>query len=551
MLQSLYIRNYALIEEIEIQFSQGLTTITGETGAGKSIMLDALGLVMGKRADVKALADESQKCIVEARYDIMKLNLKSFFDENELDYAEELIIRREVLPSGKSRAFVNDTPATLDVLQELSNALVDLHQQFDTLDLYKTSFQIGVLDALSKNQDLVHSYQNQLKSYREAKSRLSQLEASQQKAVTESEFVKYQLEELQKARLQENEYETLEQELDVLLSSEDIKSVSMEIFKTLDSSDQSINSVLADLVRHSQNLGSKDKRFQTIGERLHSILEDLKDLASESEDIFERTEFDEKRIQFVQDRMGVIHKLFKKHQVATSSELLQYEEDLAQKLSGFENLDEEIESLRSGLKGIETELKEKAEKISIQRKAAVAPMRTSLLNILAELAMPSAEFNVVFELSSKFLDSGTDQVEFYFSANKGVKPQALRSVASGGETSRFALALKSIMAQSVALSTMIFDEIDTGVSGEVAHKMGLILQELSKNQQVIVITHSPQIAAKGDYQFFVYKQEGEQKTRSLIKALNREERIVEIAKMMSGANPENAALENARILLGY
>lgn len=537
------------MDEVEISFAPGLNTITGETGAGKSIMLGALGLVMGKRSDVKALADESSKCVVEAKYDVKSLSLNAYFEQNDLDYSDELIVRREVLPSGKSRAFINDSPVTLDVLQDLSEILLDIHQQFDTLELYKASFQINVLDALAGNKELLDGYHRLLASYKTQQKKLDTLEAAQSQASKEYDFVKYQLEEIKAIQLEDGEYEQLEEELKILLSAEDIKATASAIFRAVDADEQSISGTLADLIRQAQHLASKDKRFDQLGNRLESVREELKDIAGEAEDIFEKTEFDEARINFVQERIGVIHKLLKKHQMQSTEELLQLEQSLSRKLSEFDNLDEEIAGVKKETSRLYGEVLEVAGQLSERRKAVVPKLRSSLLTILSDLAMPSADFEVKFTHLEVPGEYGTDQAEFYFSANKGGKLQALKQVASGGETSRFALALKSIIAHSMALSTMLFDEIDTGVSGEVAHKMGLILKDMSSSRQIITITHSPQIASKGEHHLFVYKEEGEEKTSSKIKVLNREERIIEIAKMMSGDKPGEAAMENARVLL--
>ena len=550
MLKSLYVKNYALIDEADINFAPGLNIITGETGAGKSIMLGAIGLIMGNRADIKALADQSGKCIVEAKYDVTSLGLQAYFEENDLEYHTELIVRREVLPSGKSRAFINDSPVTLDVLQELSDGLLDLHQQFDTLDLYKSSFQIRVLDALANNSSLLDQYRAALSDYKKISQKLEELEKNRKQASAEYDFVKYQLDEVLNLKLENEEFETLEEELEVLLSSEDIKATSMLIYKSLDGEEKSMNTLLSDLVRQAQHLAPRDKRFAELGDRLASCLEEFKDIASESEDIFEKTEFDEKRINYVQDRIASIHKLLKKHQMNSSKELLDLIDDLASKLTAFDHLDVEIEQSKAAIALAVEHLSSLSTSLSEKRKGIIPQLKSGLLAVLMELAMPSADFDVVMKHAESFGEVGNDLVEFMFSANKGGRMLPLKQVASGGETSRFALALKSIIAKSMHLSTMIFDEIDTGVSGEVAHKMGLIMQELSKTHQIIIITHSPQIAAKGDLHLFVYKVEGENKTSSLVKALDKEARVVELSKMLSGDKPSEAAIANARSLLG-
>ena len=372
MLKSLYVKNYALIEELEIDFSDKLNIITGETGAGKSIMLGALGLVMGKRADVKVLADEQTKCIVEARYDISKDGLQAFFEENDLEYSDELIIRREILPSGKSRAFVNDSPGTLDVLAALSDGLIDLHQQFDTLDLYKTSFQVKVLDALAGNKDNLQVYQTTLKSYRNTKNELLELKSNRNSKAKELDFLKYQLGELDQVKLQENEYEILEEELEVLSNTEGIKSVSMAIYNGLEQGEPAVLSFLQDLIRQTGSMQSKDKRFVSVHERLIAVAEEIKDLASEAERIFDHSDFDQKRTNYVQERLASIHKLLKKHQLATSAELLQLMEDTSNNIKSIDVSDEVIEGLELKLEKIEVELEKNAKSLT-QKRIAIVP----------------------------------------------------------------------------------------------------------------------------------------------------------------------------------
>lgn len=549
MLKSLYVKNYALIDELEIDFSERLNIITGETGAGKSIMLGALGLIMGKRADVKVLADETNKCVVEAKFDIKQDGLQNYFEDNDLEYADELIIRREILPSGKSRAFINDSPATLDILQQLSDGLIDLHQQFDTLDLYKTSFQIKVLDALAGNAQVLKDYQALLIQYRTKVTGLKKLISERDLKSKELDFLKYQLSELSQIKLQKGEYETLEEELDVLSSSEEIKSVALLLSNGLEQQEPSVISTIQEMVRQTSFIREKDKRFVALHDRLVVILEEAKDIANDAERIFESTEYDGKRIDFVQERLAVIHKMFKKHQANSSEELLSIIEGIELKIREIDGSDETITQYEMEIQKIEKDLENLAATLSKSRQGVIKGLTTNLLKVLSEMAMGGASFEVEVKNQAQFLDTGKDQVEFFFSANKGSKLQKLKDVASGGETSRFALAVKSIIANAMHLSTMIFDEIDTGISGEVAHRMGEIMKQLSEKHQIITITHSPQIAAKADNHYFVFKQEDGKRTNSAIKLLDEENKVMEIAKMLSGAKPSDAAIANARSLI--
>ncbi|HPN70954.1 MAG TPA: DNA repair protein RecN, partial [Saprospiraceae bacterium] len=546
---SLYVKNYALIDELEIDFSERLNIITGETGAGKSIMLGALGLIMGKRADVKVLADETNKCIVEAKFDITQDGLQNYFEDNDLEYADELIIRREILPTGKSRAFINDSPATLDILQQLSDGLIDLHQQFDTLDLYKTSFQIKVLDALADNAQVLRDYQALLIQYRTKVTSLKKLISERDLKSKELDFLKYQLSELSQIKLQKGEYESLEEELDVLSSNEEIKSVALLLSNGLEQQEPSVISIVQEMVRQTASIQEKDKRFIALHDRLVVILEEVKDIANDAERIFEGTEYDGKRIDFVQERLAVIHKMFKKHQANTSEELLNTIEGIELKIKEIDGSDETITQFELQIQKMEQDLEKFASTLTKSRQGVVKGLTANILKVLSEMAMAGATFEVEIKSQPQFLDTGKDQVEFFFSANKGSKLQRLKDVASGGETSRFALAVKSIIANAMHLSTMIFDEIDTGISGEVAHRMGEIMKQLSEKHQIITITHSPQIAAKADNHYFVFKQEDGKRTNSAIKLLDEENKVMEIAKMLSGAKPSEAAIANAKSLI--
>lgn len=549
MIDSLHIKNYALINEINIDFSKGLNIITGETGAGKSILLGALGLIMGKRADTKVLFDLNEKCIVEARFDIKPYDLISYFKENDLEYFDELIIRREIAQSGKSRAFINDSPATLDILQELSGRLVDLHQQFDMLDIHKPSFQMEIIDALAVNEEIIGRYSNLHKEFKVKESILKQLIKDAASQAQELEFTKFQYNELAAIKIEADEYEDLGVELDLLTSTEDIKQTSSAIFRALDEGEKSVIAILQDLNRKTGHILNKDKRFELLDTRLTAAAEELRDISAESEDIFENTEYDARRVEFIQERLGTLHRAFKKYNVGSSQELIDRLDSLESKVTKILGSDEEVNVLTNECKELRENLLKIAQEVTSSREKVVPTFQQNVTTVLDELSIKNASFEVKVTKRQDFGESGCDIIEYFFAANKGGKLQPLKDVASGGEISRLTLAIKSIVAKAIHLPTMIFDEIDMGISGDVAAKMGIILQELSKNHQIISITHSPQIASKANKHFFVYKQDVDNKTRSAIKTLDKSGKIYEIAKMLSTDPPSDAALLNAKELI--
>lgn len=549
MIDSLHIKNYALINEINIDFNKGLNIITGETGAGKSILLGALGLIMGKRADTKVLFDQNEKCIVEARFDIAPYDLLPYFSDNDLEYFDELIIRREIAPSGKSRAFINDSPATLDILQELSSKLVDLHQQFDMLDIHKPSFQMEIIDALASNNNLLREYASQLKEYKSEENQLKKLINDAALQAQELEFAQFQYNEIASLKIEVDEYELLGAELDILTSTEDIKHTSSTIFRTLDEGDKSIISTIQEINRKAANIMHKDKRFESLDARLTAVAEELRDISSESEDIFENTEYDGKRVDFIQERLGTLHRAFKKYNVEKTEELLAKLLSFELRISKILGSEDEIITLTNLCNKLKVNLLEVADHISTNRKKIIPQFQNQVTAILEDLSIKNANFEVKVTHRSDFGEKGCDIIEYYFAANKGGKLLPLKEVASGGEISRLTLAIKSIVANAIHLPTMIFDEIDMGISGDVAAKMGFILQQLSKKHQIISITHSPQIASKANEHFFVYKIEVDNVTRSAIKTLDKNGRTYEIAKMLSSDPPSAAALVNAKELI--
>lgn len=550
MIQSLHIKNYALIEALDIKFPAGLTIITGETGAGKSILLGALGLIMGERADTKALYDTDKKCVIEGRFAIDTYKLQDFFAEADLDYEPELIIRREITPSGKSRAFVNDTPANLKVLQQLSASLIDLHQQFDTLDIHQMGFQLRLLDALADNGDKLTTYQKRFRSYRQDQQQLHRLQTDNASANRELEFIRFQLDELLEAELIDGEQEKIEGELASLTHAEETKKVSGEAFQFLCETEPSILSQLQTLSQSLQDAAKVDATVEQLRQRLQGIIAETEDLGGELERHAEATEYDPERIQELQARIDLIYRLEKKHSVSSIGELLELQAQWEGQLGTYQNIDAEIERLSAALVAHETALLKAAGTIS-QRRQKVAPkFAKQVAQTLQELAMPAAQLVVDFQPTETLQLTGTDDVQFLFSANKGSEPKPIKHVASGGELSRLTLVTKSLVASAMALPTLIFDEIDAGVSGDVALKMGQILSKLSEHHQVVVITHSPQVAAQANEHLFVYKKEVANRTTTKVRGLTSDERVRAIATMLSQNPPSESALENARELIG-
>lgn len=549
MIKSLQIRNYAIIESLEVNFSKGLTIVTGETGAGKSILLGALNLILGNRADLKALYNEAEKCIVEAQFDVSPYDLKVFFQDNEIDYDDETVIRREILPSGKSRAFINDTPVNLNVLQQLSSALIDLHEQFDTLDIHNVSFQLRMIDALADNKRLVAGYEEEFRQYQADKRRLGNLINRNEASAKEVDFLQFQLEEFNKAELAEDEQDKLEKELSVLAHAEEIKRTMSAAFQYLSENEQSLVSQMEELGVTLHQIGKYDPKLANLSEKYDGLTEELKDIASEFETIAEVTEYDPERIIEIQARLDVIYRLQNKHKVASVKELLDIQYNLQQQLGAFGDLSTEIETLRLRIVEQETHLWEAAQTLSERRKQVIEGFENKVKEMLHQLAMESAVLKVELRPLSDLGPSGIDDIAFLFAANKGSRLQQIKDVASGGEMSRLTLITKSLVASAIPLPTLIFDEIDSGISGDVALRMGNILRRLSNHHQVVTITHSAQVASKADVHYFVYKTELEERTITKVRLLNQDERIRSIATMLSQNPPSDAAIENARQLM--
>ena len=550
MLKRLHIRNYALIDQLEINFSERLTIITGETGAGKSILLGALGLIMGERADTKVFYNDAEKCVVEAFFDVSEYDLREFFETHELDYDPEVVIRRELSPTGKSRAFVNDTPANNQVLQRLTENLIDLHQQFDTLDIHNVNFQLRMIDALADNALILKEYQQGYRQYAADKKRLSDLVIRSNSSAKEMEFLRFQLEELQSAGLTEGEQETLEGELDQLSNAEDIKRSYGAAYSHLSESEISLVGQLQELARSISPTRKLSPQLSALSERMDAFIIELQDLAKDFERIAEGTEHDPQRIAEAQERLNIMYKLLKKHGVSSATELLEIQTDLEQQTAGYSNLDSEIARLEKIIATQEKALRTSASTLSKRRRAVPASFEERVQVMLTQLSMPHARLRVDIADTAALTPTGLDDVQFLFSTNIGARYLPIKDVASGGELSRLTLCTKSLVADAIPLPTLIFDEIDSGISGDVSLKMGLILKELSARHQVISITHTPQIAARADTHYFVYKKVEGQRSVTNVRLLEPDERIRSIAVMLSGNPPSEAALATARELVG-
>ena len=548
MLKNLNILNYALIETLEMEPAGGLNMITGETGAGKSILLGAVGLLLGNRSDTRSLFDESKKCIIEGSFDVGAYGLLDFFTAEDLDYDEVCIIRREILPSGKSRAFINDTPVRLETLKGLGRSLVDIHSQHDNLLLAALDYQLALIDAFAGTEDEMKAYREKYRNYNDAKEAFEKLSSEAFELRKEADFNEFQLDELAAVKLVEGEQRELEEEQDILDNAEEIKG---KIHETLQFLNAEQYGGMAMLVEANQALGQLSRyghKFEELKERFNSVLIELGDIADALEGEGNALEVDFEKLEMIRNRLSKIYQLQQKHGVSTVEELIQIESDLASKAFQLDHLDEEIEKRRKEMERKWVELKEIGTLLSKKRKAAFGPFSTNIQQLLAQLGMEETVLQVIGNAVDP-LPSGMDEIEILFTANKGSKPQPIRHVASGGEFSRLMFAIKYIMAHKMALPTLIFDEIDTGISGEVAFKMVGMMQEIAKSHQVICISHLPQVAAKGEKHYFVYKDNSSERTVSKIRLLSSDEREEEIAKMIAGSNPSAAAFKSARELL--
>lgn len=550
MLRSLGIKNYAIIKELDLEFKKGLNIITGETGAGKSIIIGALNLILGKRADKKVLFIPDQKCIVEGVIDIGDYELKSFFNENDLDYDDELIIRREISTAGKSRAFINDTPVNLTTLSELGNAIIDLHQQFATLEIHRPAFQIKVVDQIAENKTTLDKYRAEYKNYKKEADELDRITNADHNSKKEADYLKFQLDELLKANLQVGEKEKLQHDLGKLTHAEDIQRVCNESSLIIDQGEGNLIDKLRSIYRSVSALQKANKEYEAIAQRVEATITELEDISSTLSDSSSNVIYNPEQIIELQDRLDLINSLESKHNAPNETGLLELQTDLENRLSGIEDIDARIEELKISIEKRKAKLQTLANKLTSSRKKAAPKVKKHVDKLLNELSMPHASLSVELEVAEKFSSTGKDQIKFMFSSNKGAKPQLLKDIASGGELARLNLSIKSLIADKMKLPSLVFDEIDTGISGAVALKMGDVLSDLSKNHQIISITHSPQVASKADEHLFVYKVIEGKTTVTKVKSLESEERVEELAKMLSGDPPSKSAISNAEELIG-
>jgi len=549
MLQSIYIRNYALISELEIDFNKGLNIITGETGAGKSILMGALSLILGQRADTSVLKDKSQKCLVEAKFQIKNYQLKGFFTQNDLDYEDITTIRREITDNGKSRAFINDTPVNLNILKDLSGFLIDIHSQHESLFLGDDHFQLALVDSFANHQDLLDNYYKLFTQYNQLSDEYNTLLKNADKAKSDLDYYQFQYEQLEALKLIDGEQETLEDELEQLTHAEEIKLNLSNAYNLLTGEEISVISNLKQAKSSIESISKYIKEEEELTKRFESVYIELNDLTSELEKINNRIEHDPERIEFIRERLDNIYSLQQKHKVSTIAELIHIKNDLQQKIELIISYDFETEKIKKKIDGLKNELDVLANQISQNRKEVSPTIERKIVEMLQLLGIPNAAFKVQQIESDIFLATGKETIKFLFSANKNVALEDLSKVASGGEISRLMLSIKSLIVETKTLPTIIFDEIDTGTSGEIADKMGAIIKRMSGKIQVVNITHLPQIASKGDYHYLVYKKDNHETTNTYIKLLNQEERITEIAKMLSGEALSEAAIQNAKVLL--
>ncbi len=549
MLKQLSIKNFALIDRVEIDFYSGLSVITGETGAGKSILLGALGLILGNRADHSVLKDSSKKCIVEGSFKLENYALQKFFDENNLDYSDESILRREINGNGKSRSFINDTPCTLDVLKKLGVQLIDIHSQEQTLQINDATFQLKIIDALAGSADLLQAYKLNFKNYSDLKKKISTFQADLAEAKQQEDYLNFQFEELAKLNLQEGENETLEQEQRRFANSEEILRNLSFGQNLLSEKEENITDQLSSLKQVLAQSKRYDESFGELLGRVNSALIELQDVASELEEKAQLFEYDPERHQFVEERLGEIHRLQKKHLCVNADDLIEKKESIETQLLGVTNSDEALRKLEIELVEVEQKIAEQSAELTKGRVSVLGAFQQQVEDTLKLLGIPFAKLEVKHQQLSEYTKDGKDTFDFLFSANKGIAPALVSKTASGGETSRLMLAIKEILAKHQHLPTILFDEIDTGVSGEIAEKMGAILANMGHQRQVISITHLPQLAAKGEHHYFVYKEVVDERSITQLKKLSQTDRIEEVAKMLSGATMTDAALNNARELL--
>lgn len=549
MLTGLTIKNYALIDQMQVNFNDGFTIITGETGAGKSILLGGLSLILGKRADLSSLKNPEKKCIIEATFNISNYKLKPLFASEDLDYEEQTIVRREILPSGKSRAFVNDSPVNLSSLQKLGEQLIDIHSQNETLQLVDDSFQFQVIDALAKTEADLKSYTTTLKTYKILQKELLELKQFQAEAIKEHDYNSFLLKELEEAKLKEGELQDLEEEYEVLSNVEAIQEKLESSNQLLTEEQVGIIENLREVKNNLQKLSTISDKYIDIFNRVNSCLIELDDVVTDIDNYQSILEVNPSRLEQVDAKLALINNLMQKHVAQNVLELIKIKEELSIKVEATENVDKDIADKQNQIEEIKQTLNNQAKIITEKRNKAIPNLIQQLQNILAKLGMPNAQFEITLIPASDFLNNGKDQLSFLFSANKGGQFNTLKKAASGGELSRIMLAIKAILSQYIKLPSIIFDEIDTGVSGEISNKMADIMSQMSKQMQVFSITHLPQIAAKGNTHFKVYKEDINNVTTSNLIKLDYDERVVELAQMLGGTKISDSAIAHAKQLL--
>jgi DNA repair protein RecN (Recombination protein N) len=550
MLKSLNIKNFALIDELDIRFGDGFSVITGETGAGKSVILGALSLVLGERADSKSIQSGKEKCIIEAVFDVSAYNLKDYFEENDLEHDSlECLLRRELYASGKSRAFINDTPVQLSVAKMLGDKLIDIHSQHQNLLLADSQFQLNVVDLMAQSQKNLLEYKNLFRKYSSVNEKINELIEQSANAKQEEDFIRFQYEELSALKLQSDEQVELERELKLLTHSEDIKFALYKVSGLLNGEESSVLSKLKEAITSIEYIANCYSMANDYSDRLKSAYIELDDIASEANLRKDEIEYEPERLSIVNERLNIIYSLQQKHKVSTIEELMKKHDVFAEKLHSIESLDEEVEKLRQQQQELFDVLMKQAAELTQIRKKATKNIEKETVSLMIALGISNTRFEISFLKKEKLSNTGLDDVNFLFSANKNEELKPVAQTASGGEISRLMLCIKSIIAGFIALPTIIFDEIDTGVSGEIADKMADIMQSLGNKMQVITITHLPQIAAKGKLHYFVYKEDTTERTHTRICQLSKSKRTEEIARMLSGAKLTPAAIENAKALL--
>lgn len=548
MLTHLTIKNYALIDHLEMDLSGHLNVLTGETGAGKSIMLGAIGLLLGNRADTKVLWNEDEKCIAEGTFDVKEYALREIFEAENLDYDDQTVLRREISPGGKSRAFINDTPVTLDVMKRIGAQLMDVHSQHETLDLGNKQFQLSVVDAFAVNSKLRTAYAQCWKHYQSAKSEYEQLRDEASALKQESDFVKFQLDELAQANLENDEQPKLESDLKIMEHAEDIKSKFNLLLQQLDQGDVAANAIINESKSLLNSISNYSESYKKLADRLESLRIELVDIVNEAETEEQKIEFDPERIEEIKDRLSLLYQLQQKHRLGSVAELISLRDSLQEKANKTDNLDDELRKLKSKLDEATKNLAVAGDQLSQSRTKIFNPLCKEMQTLLQELGIPEAKLKVDHQTLEPG-PSGIDSIELMFSANKGIDVKPLAQVASGGEFSRLMFCIKYILAERTALPTLILDEIDTGVSGEIAIRLGKMMKTTAQKHQLLAISHLPQIAAKADRHFYAFKESKAKKTISQIRLLSEEERVDEIAKMIGGEKPSPLAKENARELI--